>query len=55
MAEGDEFRILHRPAEWENPAMEFGIYSSIPESDPIADFVNSEPFTEKVTFLLAGE
>lgn len=35
--------------------MEFGIYSSIPESDPIADFVNSEAFTEKVTFLLAGE
>ena len=52
LAEGDEFRILHRPAEWENPAMEFGIYSSIPESDPIADFVNSELSQKRLRFYL---
>lgn len=52
LAEGDEFRILHHPAEWENPAMEFGIYSSIPESDPIADFVNSELSQKRLRFYL---
>ena len=52
LAEGDEFRILHRLAEWENPAMEFGIYSSIPESDPIADFVNSELSQKRLRFYL---
>lgn len=52
LAEGDEFRILHRPAEWENPVMEFGIYSSIPASDPITDFVNSELSQKRLRFYL---
>lgn len=42
LADGEEFRILHRPADWESPAMDFGIYSSIPESDPMVGFINSE-------------
>ena len=37
LADGEEFRILHRPADWESPAMDFGIYSSIPESDPMVE------------------
>lgn len=53
LADGEEFRILHRPAEWENPVMEFGIYSSIPESDPISDFVNSELSQKRLRFYLS--
>ncbi len=52
LSEGDEFRILHRPAEWENPAMEFGIYSSIPESDPMVGFINSELSQKRLRFYL---
>ena len=39
LADGEEFRILHRPADWESPAMDFGIYSSVPESDPVVGFI----------------
>ncbi|WP_294471079.1 DUF3320 domain-containing protein [uncultured Bacteroides sp.] len=53
LADGEEFRVLHRPADWESPAMEFGIYSSIPESDPIVDFVNSELSQKRLRFYLS--
>ena len=36
----------------ENPVMEFGIYSSIPASDPITDFVNSELSQKRLRFYL---
>ena len=52
LADGEEFRILHRPSDWENPDMEFGIYSSIPASDPITDFVNSELSQKRLRFYL---
>ena len=52
LADGEEFRILHRPSDWENPGMEFGIYSSIPASDPITDFVNSELSQKRLRFYL---
>ena len=51
LADGEEFRILHRPSDWENPDMEFGIYSSIPASDPITDFVNSELSQKRLRFI----
>ena len=53
LADGEEFRILHRPADWESPAMEFGIYSSVPESNPIVDFVNSELSQKRLRFYLS--
>ena len=52
LADGEEFRILHRPSDWENPGMEFEIYSSIPASDPITDFVNSELSQKRLRFYL---
>lgn len=52
LADGEEFRILHNPSDWENPSMEFGIYSSIPETDPIIDFVNSELTQKRLRFYL---
>lgn len=42
LAEGNEFRILHKPSDWENPLFDFGLYQSIPEADPIVDLVKSE-------------
>lgn len=53
LADGEEFRILHRPADWESPAMEFGIYSSVSESNPIVDFVNSELSQKRLRFYLS--
>ena len=52
LADGEEFRILHRPADWESPAMDFGIYSSIPESDPMIGFINSELSQKRLRFYL---
>lgn len=42
LARGEEFRILHKPSGWENQLYNFGIYQSIPATDPILEFVNSE-------------
>lgn len=42
LARGDEFCILHKPADWENPLYSFGLYQSVPASDPIIRLVNSE-------------
>lgn len=53
LANGGEFRLLHRPADWESPALEFGIYSSIPESDPVINFVNSELTQKRLRFYLS--
>lgn len=42
LAEGDEFRILHKPADWDNPSINFGLYQSVSHTDPIKDLVESE-------------
>lgn len=42
LAHGEEFRILHKPSDWENPLYSFGLYQSVPASDPILGFVKSE-------------
>ena len=42
LARGEEFCILHKPSGWENPLYGFGLYQSVPVSDPILEFVNSE-------------
>ncbi len=42
LANGDEFQIMHKPADWENPIFEFGLYQSVPASDPITDLIQSE-------------
>lgn len=39
---GDEFSILHCPADWKAPEPYYGIYSVIPESDPITEMIASE-------------
>ena len=42
LANGDEFRIMHKPIDWENPLYNYGLYQSVPESDPVIELVKSE-------------
>ncbi|TWP29532.1 DUF3320 domain-containing protein [Apibacter muscae] len=42
LSEGEEFRILQKPTDWEHPLFDFGLYKSVTESDPIMDLVKSE-------------
>lgn len=53
LADGSELRLLHRPSDWESPTLDFGIYSSIPQSDPVIDFVNSELSQKRLRFYLS--
>lgn len=42
LSEGDEFRIMPKPTDWDNPLYDFGLYQSVAGSDPIIDLVKSE-------------
>lgn len=42
LANGDEFQVLPKPADWDNPLRQAGLYQAIYASDPIADLVNHE-------------
>lgn len=42
LADGQEFQILERPQDWDNPLMSAGIYQALHASDPIIDLVKSE-------------
>ncbi len=42
LANGDEFQILARPSDWENPLRDSGLYQALHQSDPIADLVAHE-------------
>ena len=42
LADGEEFRIMHKPTDWDNPLFEYGLYKSVSEADPITDLIKSE-------------
>lgn len=42
LADGEEFRIMHKPTDWDNPLFDYGLYKSILEADPITDLIKSE-------------
>lgn len=42
LADGQEFRIMHKPTDWDNPLFDYGLYKSISEVDPIIDLIKSE-------------
>lgn len=42
LADGEEFRILPKPTDWDNPLYNFGLYQSPDSSDPIIELVKSE-------------
>ncbi|MDE5786256.1 MAG: DUF3320 domain-containing protein [Duncaniella sp.] len=42
LAAGEEFRILPRPSDWDNPLMSAGMYQTVNASHPVMDLVRSE-------------
>lgn len=42
LADGEEFRIMHKPTDWDNPLFDNGLYKSVSETDPIIDLIKSE-------------
>ncbi|WP_227006388.1 DUF3320 domain-containing protein [Rufibacter latericius] len=46
LANGQEFQVLPKPADWDNPLRSTGIYQTLNQSDPIHDLVKHE-FTQK--------
>lgn len=46
LAGGAEFQILPKPADWDNPLRNSGLYQSLNQSDPVIDLVKHE-FSQK--------
>ncbi|TXK36448.1 DUF4011 domain-containing protein, partial [Pontibacter qinzhouensis] len=46
LANGQEFQVLPKPADWSNPLRDTGIYQLLNQSDPIVDLVKHE-FTQR--------
>lgn len=46
LANGEEFQILSRPTDWDNPLRNVGVYQALNQSDPILDLIKHE-FTQK--------
>lgn len=42
LADGEEFRIMHKPTDWDNPLFDNGLYKTVSEADPIIDLIKSE-------------
>lgn len=42
LANGEEFQVLEKPSDWNNPVRDAGVYQSIHHTDPIADLVGHE-------------
>lgn len=42
LAKGEEFQVLARPSDWENPLRDAGLYQALHQADPIADLVAHE-------------
>ncbi len=42
LADGDEFRIMPKPTDWDNPLYDHGMYSKLEATDPVIDLVRSE-------------
>ncbi|HEY5507537.1 MAG TPA: DUF4011 domain-containing protein, partial [Paludibacter sp.] len=42
LADGDEFQILPKPSDWDNPLYDFGVYQSLNSTDPMIELVKSE-------------
>lgn len=42
LAEGHEFAVLPKPADWDNGLMDSGIYQAVNQTDPIIDLVKQE-------------
>ncbi len=52
LANGEEFRLMHKPTDWNNPLFDFGLYKSVSETDPIIDLIKSELTQKRLRFYL---
>lgn len=56
LAAGDEFQILSKPTDWENPLRKAGIYQAMNQTDPMTDLVKHELEQRHLrTYLTDGE
>lgn len=55
LADGQEFQILERPQDWDNPLMSAGIYQTLHASDPIIDLVKKELKQRRLRTYLTDE
>lgn len=55
LADGQEFQILERPQDWDNPLMSSGIYQTLHASDPIIDLVKNELKQRRLRSYLSEE
>jgi superfamily I DNA and/or RNA helicase len=42
LADGSEFRVLHRPTDWDNPLYDNGLYQPLSEASPLIQLIKSE-------------
>ena len=42
LADGNEFRIMPKPNDWDNPLYNYGLYSKLETADPVIDLIKSE-------------
>ncbi len=55
LADGQEFQILERPQDWDNPLMSAGIYQTLNATDPIIEMVKSELKSQRLRSYLTDE
>lgn len=56
LADGDEFRILPKPTDWNNPLYNYGLYSKLESTDPVIDLIKSEISQKRLrTYLTENE
>ncbi len=53
LAEGQEFQILGKLSDWDNPIRDTGIYQALHQSDPIADLVKHELTQKRIRTYLS--
>lgn len=56
LAAGDEFQLLSKPTDWDNPLRKAGVYQALNQTDPIIDLVKSELSQKRLrTYLTENE
>ncbi|MEO3402981.1 DUF3320 domain-containing protein [Mucilaginibacter sp. CAU 1740] len=53
LADGQEFQVLAKPSDWDNPIRDTGVYQALHQSDPIADLVKHELTQKRVRTYLS--
>lgn len=55
MAGGDEFQILAKPKDWDNPFRSAGVYQSLKSQDPMLQLVRKELTQKRLRVYLSAE